>query len=124
LAHNETAARAAQTLMRRCGDELRVRDRSWMLATRDEPGNVRHVDEKNRTDRIGDLAQPWKVDDARIRRRAGSDHRWPRFLGLFLQCVVVDLLGLLAHAVLRDVVKLAGKICRVPVRKMAAVGEI
>ena len=72
-----------------------------MLAAGNQTGDVRHVDEKNRADRIGDLAQPREIDDARISGRAGGDHRRPDFLGLFLQRVVIDLLGLLAHAVLR-----------------------
>ena len=46
------------------------------------------------------------------------------FLGLFLQRVVIDLLRLFVHAVMRDLIKLAGKICRMPVGEMAAVGEI
>ena len=90
----------------------------------DQPGDVRHVDEKQRADRIGDLPEPRKIDDARISGSAGGDHRRPHFLGLFLQRVVIDLLGLLAHAVLRDLVKLAGKIRRMPVGEMSAVGEI
>ena len=86
--------------------------------------DVRHVDEQNRADRIGDLAQPRKIDDARIGRRAGGDHGRLHFLGLFLQRVIIDLLGLLAHAVLRDGVKLAGEIRRMAVSEMAAVREI
>ena len=95
-----------------------------MLAARDQPGDVRHVDEKKRADRIGDLPQPRKIDDARIGRRAGRDHRRLGFLGEFLQRVVIDLLGLFVDAVMRDLIKLAGEIRRMAVRKMAAMREI
>ena len=104
--------------------KLRVRNRTRMLTAGDEPGDVRHVDEQKRADRIGDLAQPREIDDARISRCAGGDHHRPNFFGLFLQRVVIDLLGLLAHAVLRDVVKFAGEIRRMAVGEMAAVREI
>ena len=43
FAHNNAAPRPAQTLMCGGGDKMRVRDRTWMLAARNEPGNVRHV---------------------------------------------------------------------------------
>ena len=108
LAHDDAATRTAQTFVRRGGDKLRVRNRAGMLAAGNEPGDVRHVDEKNRADGIGDLSQPRKIDDARISGRAGGDHGRPDFLGLFLQRVVIDLLGLFAHAVLRR----PDKICR------------
>ena len=38
--------------MRGGGDIMRVRDRTWMLAAGNEPGDVRHVDEQKRADRI------------------------------------------------------------------------
>src|SRR6516225_5413163 len=47
----------------------------------------------------------------RIRGRAGGDHGRPHFFSLFLQRVVVDLLGFLRDAVLRHGVKFAGEIC-------------
>ncbi len=46
FAHNDAAARPAQTLMCSGGDKMCVRDRAWMLAARNEPGDVRHVDEQ------------------------------------------------------------------------------
>ncbi len=124
LAHDDAAARPAQTFVRGGGDKLRVRNGAGMLATGDEPGDVRHVDEEKRADRVGDLAQPREIDDARIGGRAGGDHERADFFGLFLQRVVIDLLGLFAHAVLRHCVKFAGEIRRMAVGEMAAVGEI
>ena len=50
FAKNDATARSAQTLVRGGGDELRVRDWTGMLPSRDQPGDVRHIDEKNRAD--------------------------------------------------------------------------
>src|SRR6266436_4699487 len=68
--------------------------------------------------------QPRKIDDARVGRRAGGDHDRPHLLGLFLQRVVIDRLGLRVHAVMGDLIKFAGKICGMSVREMSAVREI
>ena len=95
-----------------------------MLAARDQSGDVRHVDEKKRADRVGDLPEPRKIEDARISRSAGCDHGRAHFLGLLRERVVIDLLRLLAHAVLGDLVKFAGKIRRMPMGEMAAVGQV
>ena len=50
LAHDDAAARTAQTFVRGGGDKLRVRDRARMLAAGDQTGNVRHVDKQKRAD--------------------------------------------------------------------------
>ena len=124
LAKHDAAARAAQTLVRRRGDEVRMRHRARMFAGRDESGDVRHVDEEERVDRIGDLPKARKIEKARISRSARGDHRRAHLFGLFGERVVVDLLGLFAHAVVRHLVKFAGEICRMAVGQMTAVGEI
>ena len=95
LAHDDAAARAAQAFVRGGGDEVGVRDGAGMLAAGDEAGDVGHVDEEERVDAVGDLAQAGKIDDARIGGGAGGDHCGPHFFGLFGEGVVVDLLGLL-----------------------------
>ena len=95
-----------------------------MFAARDQAGDVRHVDEKERVDRIGDLPEPRKIKEARISRSAGGDHRRANFLRLFGERVVIDLLGLLIDAVMRYLVKFAGEIRRMPVSEMTAMGEV
>ena len=77
-----------------------------------------------RINRIGDLAQRGKSIDARIGRRAGRDHCRANFFRLFLQRVVIDLLGLFVHAVLRDLIKFAGKIRGMAVGEMTAMRQI
>ena len=95
-----------------------------MLSGRDQAGDVRHVDKQNRVNRIRDLPKPRKIDRARVSRSAGRDHDGTNFFRLFLQRVVIDLLGLLVHAVLRDLIKLARKIRGMAVGEMAAMREI
>src|SRR5207237_10788039 len=111
LAEDNSAARAAQTFVGSGGDKLRMRNGTRMLSAGNETANVRHVDEEERADGVGDLAHPGKIDDPRLSGRAGGDHCRPNFFGLFLQRVVIDLLRLFAPAILRDRVKLAGAVC-------------
>ena len=54
LAEDEPGARSAERLVRRRRDDVRVRDRARVLAGRDEPGEVRHVDHQLRADLVGD----------------------------------------------------------------------
>src|SRR4030095_4748826 len=124
FAHDDAATRPAQTLVRSSGDKLRVRDRTGMLTACYKSCDVRHVDEQNRANRISDLAQSRKIDDTRISGGTGGDHCWADVFGLLLQRVVIDLLGLLANAVLRDRVKFAGEIRGMPMREMPTVREI
>ena len=95
-----------------------------MDARRDESGDVRHVDKKQRADGIGDVAQAREVDGARIGRGARRDHLRAGFLRLDFERVIVDGLGFLAHAVVDDAVKAARKIHLVAVREMAAVRQV
>jgi hypothetical protein len=56
FAHDNAASWPAQTFVR-CGrDKLRVWNRTGVLTTGNKPGDVRHVDEQKRADRIRDLA--------------------------------------------------------------------
>src|SRR6266581_3810735 len=48
FAHDDAAARSAQTFVCRGGDKLRMRNWAGMLTAGHKPGDVRHVDEQNR----------------------------------------------------------------------------
>ncbi len=50
LAEDEPAARAAERLVRRGGDEVGVRHRVRVQLRRDEPGDVGHVHHEQRAD--------------------------------------------------------------------------
>ena len=58
LADDDAAARAAQALVRRGGDEVRHRHRIRVHPACDEPGDVRHVHEEQCADGVRDLPQP------------------------------------------------------------------
>ena len=95
-----------------------------MRPARHQTGNVRHVDEEQRPDRIGDLPHALEIDETRVSRSTGGDHFRTAFVGQLGQRVIVDHLGLAAHAVVHHVVELARKIRLVPVGEMPAVGEV
>ncbi len=95
-----------------------------MLTAGDEAGDMRHVDEEKRAHFIGDLAQPRIIEEARVGGSAGSDHGGLRLFRQPGKGVVIDPLGFFIHAVMRDLVKLAGEIGGMPVGKMATVGKV
>ena len=95
-----------------------------MLTGCDQSGDMRHVDEKNRANGIGNLPEPRKINRSRIGRRTCRDHDWAHVFRLFLERVVIDHLGFFIHAVMSDLIKFAGEICWMPVCEMAAVREV
>ena len=96
---DEAAARAAQRLVRRRGDDMRVRERRRMHAARHETGEMRHIDEEIGADGIGDLAELLEIPEARIARAAGDDE-----LRLMLLREAGDLLHVDAVVVLADAI--------------------
>ena len=89
-----------------------------------EPGDVRHVGDDRRTDRLADVGDARKIDDARVGARAHHDHLRLVLVREALHLVVIDPLVVFAHAVRHDRVELAGKIQGVAVREMTAVREV
>src|SRR5260370_14947991 len=77
FANHNAATRPAQTLVRRAGDKLRMRDGARMLTSCHEACDMRHVDEQKRADRIRDLAQPREIDDAPLTSGTCCEHDWP-----------------------------------------------
>ena len=93
VAEDDAAARPAQRLVRRAGDEVRDADRRRIDAGGDQPGVVRHVHHQLRAHAVGDRAKALPVDHARIRRRAGDDELRLVLVREALRRVVVDELG-------------------------------
>ena len=89
----------------------------------DQAGEMRHVDHQIGADAVGDLAEAREVDDARIGRAAGDDHRGLVLLGEPLDLVVIDAVIVGAHAVLHGVEPFAGEVGRRAVGEMAAGSE-
>src|SRR5207253_954793 len=74
LAHYHAGARPAERLVRGGSYHVRVRDRRGMDLTRDQPGEVRHVDHEARADLVRDLPHAREVELPWIRAAATDDH--------------------------------------------------
>ena len=123
-AQDHAAARAAQRLVRGGGDEVGVRHRARVHVRGDQTGDVRHVGDDRRADRLADGADPLELDDARVGARADHDHLRLVLVRQPLELLVVDPLVVFAHAVGDDGVELAGEVQRMAVREVAAVREV
>ena len=122
-AQHEAAARPAQRLVRRRRDHVRVRYRIEVAGedtTRDEPGEMRHVDHERRVDLVGDLAQDAEVRVARVRGVAGHDDERAELERERAHRVVVDLLRARIHAVAPLVEQLARDVGAEPVGEVSA----
>ncbi len=73
IGENHAAARTAQGLVRRRGDDMRMREGRGMRAAGNQPGEMRHVDEKIGADRIRDLPEGLEIPDAGIAGAAGDN---------------------------------------------------
>ena len=123
-AEDDRAARAAQRLVRRAGDDIGIRHRTRVHARGDEAADVRHVDHQVRADGIGNSAKARKVDHARIGARPGDDELRSDLLGHTRERVIVDGLGLGVDAVKMRLKIFPGQGRLAAVRQVAAVGEV
>ncbi len=123
-ADDQAGARAAQSLVRGGGGDVRMRHGRRMHAAGDQAGDVRHVEDVNRAHLVGDLAHAREVPQARIGAGAADDD-----LGLFLRgdgfhLVVVDGFGVAADVIEGGAVELAAEAEPMAVGQVAAVREI
>ncbi len=95
-----------------------------MRASGNQSGEVRHVNQVERANFVGDLAHAREVDEARIGAASADDQLRLLALSDLLQIVVVDGLGFLRHAVGNDLVGLAGKVQRMTMREVSAMREV
>jgi hypothetical protein len=85
---------------------------------------VGHVDDKECSGCVGDLAHAGEVKEARVGAAATDDHFWFFADRGLLEEVVVDGLGVFFDAVGDDAIELAGEIEFVAVGKVPAHGEV
>ena len=123
LAENHAAARTAEGLMGRRGDEIGVRNGRGMGAARDETGDMGHVDEHDAACLVADLADALEVDRARIGRCARKKNLGLHFHRKLLDLIVVERLGLGINRIRDDVVYLAREVDGRAVRKVTALIE-
>ena len=86
--------------------------------------DVRHIDHQERAAFFGDSGEALKIQDARIGAGAGDNQLWLMFRRKRFELIVVNGFSVLAHTVRNDLVHLAGKIQRMPVRQVSAVGQV
>jgi hypothetical protein len=118
LADHRAAARAAQDLVRREGDDVGVGHRARDRLAGDQADEVGGVDHEDRADLVGHLAEGGEVDGARDGGAAGDDHLRLVLARQVAHLVVVDVLGVLGHAVVHGVEPLARE------ADLGAVGEV
>ena len=122
-AQDDAAARAAEGLVHRRGDDVGVGHRVGVLARRHEAGEVRHVDDEVGADGVGDRAEALEVQEARVGAPAREDQLRPALVGDALDLVHVDEARLARDLVGRDVVQAPGDVELHAVREVAAVGQ-
>ena len=96
-AEDQAAATAAERLVGRRGDDVRVRERARMDARGDEAGDVGHVDHQQRADAVGDRGHALEVPEPRVGRGAADDELRADLLRGRRHQVVVDPLGVPAR---------------------------
>jgi hypothetical protein len=95
-----------------------------MRSARDQSREVRHVDQIERANFVRNLAHAGEIDDPRISAAAANNQLRALRRGDLFQIVVIDRLRFPGHAVRNDLVSLAGKIQRMPMREVAAMSQI
>src|SRR6185436_7923648 len=106
------------------GDDVGVWERARMDTGGHQSGDVRHVDEEQGADAVGDLGEAREVDRAGVGRGARDDELRPDLGGDGGQRLVVDALRLPIDAVGVNLVHPAGEVHGRAVGEMPAVGEV
>src|SRR5919202_4042310 len=105
------------------GDHLAVGYWRRMNVAGDEPGDVRHVGDKECSNLGGDLTKPVEADDARVSARPGDDHG--RLLSQRdLAHLIVVYVPTPADPVVDEVIGPAREVEPRPVREMPAMRKI
>src|SRR5215510_12744200 len=95
-----------------------------MSAAGNQAGEVRHVDQVQRADFIGDLAHAGEINDAWISAAAADDQLGTLALGDAFQFVVINGLGFLGDSIGDNFVSLSGKVQVMAVSKVATVRQV
>ena len=123
-AQDEPPARTAQRLVRCRGDDIRVRDRTRVMATRDQPRDVGEVDDVHGAHLGRDPGERREVEGTGIRRCAAHDQLGPAAPGHVAHLVVVDSPVFLAHPVGVHAEEAPAEVDRGAVGEVAAVAEV
>jgi len=125
FAHEDNAAaRPAQGLVGRRGDDMGVFHGIVEQSGGNEARRVGHVYQQQRPDLVGDLAHALVVPLARVGRRTADDQLRAALFGQTLHGVVVDTPGGLVELIAHGLEILARHIDRRTVREVAAVRQV
>src|SRR5690348_10567666 len=101
---------------------MRMAEGRRVLARRNEPGEMCHVDHEDRSDFVADLAEAREIEVPRVGRSAGDDQLGLMLLREPLDVVEVDEMIVLADAILDGVEPFARLRRRGAVRQVATRG--
>ena len=103
IRQDDAAAPGAQRLVRRRGDDMRMRHRIRMDAGGDQPRDVCHIDHQVGVDSIRDFTELGEIEGARIGRAASQNDLRLAGLRLVEELVEINLCCFLVNAVLLGV---------------------
>ena len=112
LAQNEAAARAAQSFVRSCGNNIGIGNRAGMQACCNKPCNVGHIYHENSTNAVGNFCHAFKINYARISACTGNNQLRLSFSGNARKFVVINALGFVRNSVRDYIIIFAGNINR------------
>src|ERR1700691_2641404 len=95
-----------------------------MHAARDETGDVRHVENVDRANFVGDLAHAGKVPQARISAGSAHDDLWLFLEGNRFHLVVVDGLSVATDVVERGAIQLTTEAEAMAMGQVATVRKV
>ena len=120
---DEAAAGTAECLVRRRGDDVRVRNRRGVQTRSDQTGEVRHVDHQIGADFVGDAPELGEVELTRVGRPAGEDQFRLAFTSEPPNLVHVDPVVVFPYVIRGDVVEPAGEVQLHAVGQVPTVGQ-
>ena len=124
VGHDHAAARAAQGLVRRGGDDMGVRERRGMGPSRDQPGEMGDVDHEIGVDGVADRAETGEVPVPRVGRASADDQFRLVLARQRLDLIHVDSMGDAVDAVGNRLEPAAGHVDRRTMRQVASRREI
>ena len=118
LGQNHARTRATESLVNGGRHNVRMRNRRRVQTGGNQTCEVRHVRPQLRADLIGDGAESFEVEVARVRRPTCDENIRLFCERLLTHLVHIDPHGVLIHTVCGDVVELAGEV------QLHAVGQV
>ena len=114
---------SAQRLVRRRGDNMRMRHRVRVHAGGNKARDMGHIHHQVGVDGIGDFAELGKIEGTRIGRATSQNDLWLAGLRLVEKRIEINLRGLFINAVLLGIEPFTGQVRRGAVRQVTTCGK-